>query len=310
MKDVYICGDVNIDLLIPNVTCMPKGGTELVVDNMYTAIGGGAALTALGLAKLGISVDFEGNIHSDMYGDYILSEFKKAGVGIKHLHFSEKNKTGISLSFTNKDDRGFITYRGTNSEIDLSSVSVEHAGESRFMHVTGYCGEKHDKYLDLLKRVKKAGVKVSFDLGWDDSGLWYKGITELFDYIDVLFMNETEILHYSGCDTLDEAIARFKRDDMILAVKCGKDGSVACRGAELVKRGGLSVKAVDTTGAGDSFNAGFLCGVLNGLSLSDCLMYGNITGAMSVTAYGGNTAFPDKDTLLKIYEKETRGAKP
>ncbi|MCR5279306.1 MAG: carbohydrate kinase family protein [Lachnospiraceae bacterium] len=307
MKDVYICGDVNIDLLIPDVTSMPAGGQELVVDNMYTAIGGGAALTALGLAKLGVSVDFEGNIHSDMYGDYIMSEFKNAGVGTEHLHFSEKNKTGISLSFTNKDDRGFITYRGTNSEIDLDSVSIEHAKESRFMHVTGYSGDKHDKYLKLLKNVKKEGVKVSFDLGWDDSGLWYKGITELFDYIDVLFMNETEILHYSGCDRLEDAIDKFRRDGMILAVKCGKDGSVACLGDKIERRKGLSVKAVDTTGAGDSFNAGFLCGLLSGRDLGDSLMYGNIAGAMSVTGYGGNTAFPDKKKLLEIFESETRG---
>ncbi len=307
IRDVYIYGDVNIDLLIPDVTSMPAGGEELVVDNMYTAIGGGAALTALGLAKLGVSVEFEGNIHSDMYGSYIMSEFKKAGVGIEHLHFSEKNKTGISLSFTNKDDRGFITYRGTNSEIDLGGVSIEHVKNAKFMHVTGYSGERHSMYLELLKKVKGAGVKVSFDLGWDDSGQWYSGITELFEYIDVLFMNETEILHYSGCKTLDEALDRFRRDRMILAVKCGKDGSVACHGKETVRRDGLKVKAIDTTGAGDSFNAGFLCGLIEGKDLSDCLMYGNIAGAMSVTGYGGNTAFPDKAKLLEIYESETRG---
>ena len=304
MKDVYIFGDVNIDILIPNVSSMPKGGQELVVKNMYTSIGGGAALTALGLAKLGKAVDFEGTIHRDMYGEYIISEFKKAGVGTEHLHFSNKNKTGISLSFTDRNDRGFITYRGTNSEIDFKDAFLDHAKGARFMHVTGYNGNAHDIYLELLKKIKSLGVNVSFDLGWDDSGLWYEGITELFEYIDVLFMNETEILHYSRKKNVEDAIDSFIREGLCIAVKCGKNGAIARRGEEVVKRKGISVEAVDTTGAGDSFNAGFLCGILEDKSLEDCLLYGNIAGAMSVTGYGGNTNFPDREEFLKIYTRE------
>lgn len=300
MTDVYICGDVNIDLLIPNITALPDGGKELVIDNIYTAIGGGAALTSLGLARLGASVDFEGSINADLYGEYIMSEFKKAGVGTRHLHFSNLNRTGISLSFTNKNDRGFITYRGTNAEIDLSSISLEHVKESRFIHITGYNGKNHDMYLDLLKKVKDLGVRVSFDLGWDDTGLWYQGIAELFDYIDVLFMNETEILHYSGKENVDEAMASFARKGMYLVVKCGKSGSKASDGERNFFCPGIEVEAVDTTGAGDSFNAGFLYGLLVGEDIEKCLKYGNICGAMSVTKYGGNTGFPDKKELLEM----------
>ncbi len=303
-NDIYICGDVNIDIMIPDTFNLPEKGQELVINNIFSFIGGGAALTSLGLAKLGANVDFEGVIADDMYGNYIISELRRAGVNTEHLHFSNENRTGISLSFTDKSDRCFVTYRGTNSEVDLKSISMSNVENARFIHLTGYSGkERHLEYYDLLKEIKKHGTKVSFDLGWDDSGEWYEGIEELFPYIDILFMNETELKHYSRKESVEEGMKKFGRPGLTVVIKCGAKGSKALRDGKIYSCDGLKVDAKDTTGAGDSFNAGVLYGELKGAGIEKALMYGNICGALSTTQFGGNTSFPDIEQLKEKYNE-------
>ncbi|NLP34343.1 MAG: carbohydrate kinase family protein, partial [Clostridiales bacterium] len=192
--DAFIYGDINVDLVIPNVDHFPLAGQEDIVDTMDTYVGGGAALFTLGLGKLGLNPVFQGTIGDDCYGKFIIDELKQKNVDISLLQISKKNKTGISISFTNEKDRSFLTYRGTNDEIDLNSIDLDMVQNARHIHVTGYEGSKnHKQYFDLLKKVKETNnTTVSFDVGWDSSGEWYEKIVELFPYIDVLFMNETE----------------------------------------------------------------------------------------------------------------------
>lgn len=305
--DAYIYGDVNVDIVIPGVEHIPLPGQEDVVEVMNTYVGGGAALFTLGLGKLGLSPVFQGTIGDDCYGWFILDEFKQKNVDSSLLQISDKNKTGISLSFTNEKDRSFLTYRGTNDEIDIESIQLQKVLEARHIHVTGYAGSKnHMQYLNLLKKVKEQDdITVSLDVGWDDTGEWYQGIYELFPYIDVLFMNETEAIHYGRKESAKESIIDFSKHCKLVVAKLGKDGSIAIAdGKEYVSKP-YKVTAVDTTGAGDSFNAGFIFGFLKGKNIIECLQYGNGCGALSVTAYGGNTAFPTEERLIEfIKEKE------
>lgn len=307
--DAYIYGDINIDIVIPGVEHIPLSGQEDVVKVMNTYVGGGAALFALGLGKLGLHPVFQGVVGDDCYGRFILNEMNRKNVDTSLVKLSKKNGTGISLSFTNEKDRSFLTYRGTNDELRLDSILLDKMRKAKHIHITGYAGSgKHRQYLNLLKRVKESkGVTVSFDLGWDDSGEWYRGIYELFPYIDVLFMNETEAAHYGRKDSAEEAIADFSRYSALTVVKLGDRGSIAYSGGKLYKAAPFKVEAVDTTGAGDSFNAGFIYGFLKGKTTEECLKYGNACGALSVASYGGNTGFPDEQELFKfIKEQEER----
>lgn len=303
--DIYIYGDINVDLIIPNIGSFPLPGREDVVDTINTYVGGGAALFALGIGKLGLDAVFQGTIGDDCYGRFILDELKKKHVDSSLIQISTKNNTGISISFTNEKDRSFLTYRGTNDEIDLDSIQLDKVQKARHIHVTGYSGsKKHDQYYKLLKKVKSCGdVTVSFDLGWDDSGEWYQGIYELFPYIDVLFMNETEAIHYGRKKSAEEAIADFSRYCRIAVAKLGSNGSIAFSDGKAYEQKSFNVKAADTTGAGDSFNAGFIYGLLKGKTINECLKYGNACGALSVTALGGNTGFPTEKELLKFIKK-------
>jgi sugar/nucleoside kinase (ribokinase family) len=304
--DVFIFGDVNIDIVIPGVEHFPLPGQEDEVEIMDTYVGGGAALFTLGLGKLGLFPVFQGIIGDDCYGRFILDEFYQKNVDQSLLKISDKNKTGISLSFTNKKDRSFLTYRGTNAELDVEAIQFERVKQARHIHITSYLGRRnHHQHLELLKKVKEQeDITVSLDVGWDDTGEWFPGIYELFPYIDVLFMNEVEAVNYSRKPSAMEAIGDFSKYGSLVVAKLGKRGSIAVSGDEIYEGKPYSVAAVDTTGAGDAFNAGFIYGYLRGRSIEECLRYGNGCGALSVTAYGGNTAFPTEEELLGFIQEK------
>lgn len=309
--DVYVYGDINVDLIIPNVSKFPLPGQEDVVASMDTYVGGGAALFTLGLGKLKLNPVFQGTVGDDCYGRFILEEFQKKNVDTQLIGISQQNKTGISLSFTNEADRAFLTYRGTNDEIDLSKIRLDMVRQAGHIHLTGYMGSRnHQQYIELVKNIKKDGsTTISFDVGWDDEEEWYSGIYELFPYVDVLFMNETEAVHYAGKDTVEEAAADFAKTCPLVVVKLGKKGSIARYQDTWYEAKPYTVQAVDTTGAGDSFNAGFIYGFVREKEVMECLQCGNGCGALSVTRPGGNTGFPTKEELTAfLAEREATWA--
>jgi len=299
--DVYVYGDVNIDLVVPGVESLPAPGSEEDVPVMETFVGGGAALFTLGLAKLGLTPVFQGSIGKDMYGEYIRSLFKELGVDDSLLLDSDSKKTGISISFTTEKDRCFLTYRGTNEGLSLKYMDLNQLPGAKHVHVTGYEGAtNHAEYLDMLTKIHALGdVTVSFDVGWDMTGVWYEGIFDLLPMIDVLFMNETECQHYTRCDDIEEGARKLAEKAGMAVIKLGKTGAMAVRDGERFFAPAYNVQAVDTTGAGDSFNAGFVYGFLQGLPMEECLKCGNGCGALSVTKLGGNTGFPFRAELEK-----------
>ena len=299
--DVYVYGDVNIDLVVPGVESLPEPGSEVDVPVMETFVGGGAALFTLGLAKLGLTPVFQGSVGKDMYGAYIRNLFKELGVDDSLLLDSDTKKTGISISFTTEKDRCFLTYRGTNEGISLKYMDLEKLPGAKHVHVTGYEGAtNHAEYLDMLTKIHAMGdVTVSFDVGWDMTGVWYEGIFDLLPMIDVLFMNETECQHYTRCDDIETGARKLAEKAGMAVIKLGKTGAMAIKDGEKFFAPAYTVKAVDTTGAGDSFNAGFVYGFLQGLPMEQCLKCGNGCGALSVTRLGGNTGFPFRAELEK-----------
>ena len=297
--DVYVYGDVNIDLVVPGVESLPAMGSEVDVPVMETFVGGGAALFALGLAKLGLTPVFQGSIGKDMYGAYIRRLFRELGVDDSLLLDSDEKKTGISISFTTERDRCFLTYRGTNEGLSLRHMDLTQLPYARHVHVTGYEGRaNHDEYRDMLQRIRALGdVTVSFDVGWDTTGEWYEGIFELLPMIDVLFMNETECRHYTRCEDIEAGARRLAEGAGMAVIKLGKRGALAVKDGEVFVAPTYKVKVVDTTGAGDSFNAGFVYGFVRGLPMEECLKRGNGCGSLSASMLGGNTGFPFRDRL-------------
>ncbi len=297
--DVYVTGDINVDLLVQGLDKLPLPGQEINVNNIELCVGGGAALFTLGLAKLGVNTVFDGVLGNDLYGRFILEELKSKSVDTSLIKQSQQNRTGISIALTNEKDRSFITYIGSNAEVELN---IDHnISLAKHTHLTGYRGgSNHESYIAALKKIKNCNMTVSFDVGWDDTGEWYEGIYEIISYVDVFFINEVEAVNYSKCAVVEEAMKKFSSYCNNIVIKLGSKGSIAYKNGEIETAEAYKVKAVDTTGAGDSFNAGYIYGFLKGENLKKCLMYGNACGALSVTEFGGNTGFPYEDELHKF----------
>lgn len=297
-KDVLVIGDVNVDLIVTGVNKMPLPGQERHVNDISLNVGGGAALCAIGLARLGGRPALCGSISDDFFGEYIRTVLKQAGVDTSLLQKKQKARTGISIALSADADRSFLTYVGTNGENDLGGVSDKIPGRVSHVHLAGYKGSSnHDSYVELVGRLKKTGLSVSLDVGWDVTEKWSSELFDLVRLVDVFFLNETEAAHYCGTNDTEACIRRLSEYCGEIVIKIGPKGALGLKNGCISYCSTFPVSIVDTTGAGDSFNSGFLHGRLNGCDFKTCLVYGNACGAMSATGAGGYSAFPDRKSM-------------
>jgi sugar/nucleoside kinase (ribokinase family) len=184
-------------------------------------------------------------------------------------------------------------------DMSLSDLDLDYLKSARHFHLSSLFLQ-HALEPDvpkLFRELKRAGLTISLDTNDDPSGQWGGVLPDLLDYVDVLLPNEGEACRMTKKETLDEALSELARRVPCVAVKCGSRGSVVRAAGKTVAVDAVVVKAVDTIGAGDSFNAGFLFGWLKGWSPDQCAYAGNITGALSTLRVGGTEAFRDKDLV-------------
>jgi sugar/nucleoside kinase (ribokinase family) len=156
----------------------------------------------------------------------------------------------------------------------------------------------------LFRKLNDAGLTLSLDTNDDPADQWGGVLDELLDMVDILLPNEAELCRIAKRSTLDESLAALATRVPCIAVKCGRRGSVVQQGDKRWEVPGVMVDPVDSIGAGDSFDAGFLFAWLQGLDLETCARAGNITGALSTLRPGGTEAFRDRqlvETFLSVH---------
>lgn len=288
-------------MIVQGFLTMPQPGQEVHVDHIDTVIGGGAALSSSGLARLGLRTAFYGILGRDLYGDYLHAQLQASGI---HTDFIQRDAlvgTGISIAVNVEANRSFITYSGTNANLNLDMPEEQVLRRARHVHLTGYKGSsRHDEFTRFARKAKSCGASISCDVGWDDTGEWHEGIVEFLRETDIFFFNETEAFHYSRCHAVPDALEALSAPGVQVIVKMGPGGCASLLGGAIVRLPSYPVVVVDTTGAGDAFNAGYLCGYLNGEAPRACMIRGNACGSLAVTRRGGFTAFPDRDTLERF----------
>jgi len=296
--DTIVIGDANIDLIVAGCNEIPGPGQEVLVRDMTLHVGGGAALFSLAIAKLGLQVAFNGIVGADGFGQFVKDQFALHGIDTRYIRSSTLNHTGISIAINPENDRSFITYLGTNSELSLAELDMNSVALGRHVHLTGYRGRRnHSEYMNTARELKRFGVTTSIDVGWDETGEWYSGVFELMAAVDVFFMNEMEAASYTDRSSAAAALTELAKHSGHIVLKLGPEGAVAAVNGRTAYRSGFPVPVVDTTGAGDSFNAGYIYGFLNGQPVERCLLFGNACGAMSVSRYGGSSGTPDKEAM-------------
>jgi sugar/nucleoside kinase (ribokinase family) len=296
MRDLLFAGELNVDLVLTGVRQAPAFGTEILAEDYAECLGSSTAICACAAASLGLTASIYGRLGTDRFGSIVVNTLQGYGIDTSLIDASEAYRTGLTVSISAADDRALVTCFGdTIDSFDAEEIPLE-AADARHLHMGSYFLQPRvRKNLPALyEKAKKRGMTTSLDAGWDEFGRWNDGLPEILRFTDFFFPNEKEACAIAGTEDVLEAAVRIARMGAHVMVKCGPDGAVLCpKGSAEPKRfAPFHTRVVDSTGAGDSFNAGALYAFLKGLPLEECVRYGNATGAVSLTRPGGTTACP------------------
>jgi sugar/nucleoside kinase (ribokinase family) len=298
--DLYVIGDVNPDILVIGDDVVPEfGQVEKYVGTIRLTVGGSSAITACGAARLGLSVAHGGIVGEDMLGHAILEALRERGVDVSTVSIEPAIPTGATVHLGNGDRRAMLTATGTIDRLRAEDVPRETLTHIRHLHAgsTAIQPRLRPGLPALFREARAAGVSTSFDTNWDPDRRW-EGIGPILAEADIFLPNEREAALISGVmDPLESAQALIARAEdtgrsaaappLTVVVKLGAEGALAVRGDEALRLPADDVEVVDSTGAGDGFNAGFLYGFLDGRPLAETLALAVACGTLSTRAVGG-----------------------
>jgi sugar/nucleoside kinase (ribokinase family) len=294
MSDLLVLGDCNPDLLVTGAAEPEFGQVERVVDDARLVIGGSAAIMACGAARLGLRTGLVGVVGNDFLGRFMRESVAALGVDVSGLVVDDERPTGISVVLVRGDDRAILTALGTIPALSAEAVDIESLRSARHVHVSSFFLQDRlrGELPALLGEARAAGATVSIDPNWDPLEEWHGGLLEALRRTDLLFANAEEVRRIAGEDDTGAAARKLAELGPLVVVKLGADGAVAVRGANVVRASAPRIDVVDTVGAGDSFDAGFLAGFLSGRSDEEALRLACACGALSTRAAGGTAAQP------------------
>jgi sugar/nucleoside kinase (ribokinase family) len=307
MKKVLALGNALVDILIKiedetmlKSLHLPKGCMTLVSEEQVNAIlervknldkqescGGSAANTISGLARLGIATGYIGKIGHDAYGALFAEEMKKHGVATRM--FYGHAQTGRALTFITPDlERTFATFLGSAIELAALNLQLELFSGYDIFHIEGYMVQNHLLFETAVRLAKEAGLEVSLDLASHNVVRENIGFLQgmVAKYVDIVFANEEEAMAFSGKNSPHEALVTISPQCRITVVKLGKNGSLIRQKDEHHQIGCIPARAVDTTGAGDLYAAGFLYGLIQGYPLNVCGNIGSLLSGKVVEVVG------------------------
>ena len=290
--DCIVAGDACADLLIDGVARLEFDKEKLAKD-MNLVLGGSSSIFAFNLARLGARVGFAGVVGHDFFGSFVEQRLRWAGVDTRALQKRPRVKTGLTIWCQKGSKRAGITYTGSIAMLRASDVTDTILRKARHLHVGAYflLENLHPGAAGLFRRARKLGLTTSLDCNYDPAERWDSGIRGVLKFTDLFFPNEIEALHLTGCRDVNRAAAELGKLVRVAVVKLGARGALVCAEGKQFRVPAIKARVVDTTGAGDSFDAGFLACYFKGGSVEESARAGVVAGARAVSAVGGTGAF-------------------
>jgi ribokinase len=297
--DVVGFGALNFDSLyqVDKIACAEQ---ESFISDSTQACGGSAANTTVALARLGCKVGFIGKVARDREGKLQFDCFKAEGLDTQGVIVVPHGKSGSVLGFVDKEGaRALYINSGVNDTIRMEEIKADYATQAMFLHLTSFVGDRSLQAQIKLLSTLPSEVKVSFDPGAVYAKKGYTAIEPIIKRTYLLMPNSLELEALTGesdpCKGADWMIGRGVK---VVAVKLGQRGCYVTDGRERLWIEPLKVNAVDTTGAGDAFCAGFLYGQIHGKSLTDCGRIGNFVASRCVMKMGARAGLPSAKELV------------
>jgi sugar/nucleoside kinase (ribokinase family) len=295
--DVVVLGEINPDVIVRAHDPRPEfGQVERFVDTIDLVVGSSSVIFACGAARLGLRVAFVGIVGNDAMGRFMLDAMRTHGIDVSGCRVDEETPTGASVILAGDGDRAILTAQGTIPLLRDDDVPAALLDRARHLHVGSVflLDALRPQLAERFAAARRAGMTTSFDSNWDPRDTWDGGLGAILAETTVFFPNAAEAQRISGLESVvDAALALAALGPRVVAVKCGADGALAGEPDGTVTRvPAIAVDTVDTTGAGDSFDAGFLAAWLAKRPIHDCLALGVSCGSLATRAVGGTTAQP------------------
>jgi len=298
--DILVAGEINPDLILSGNVIPEFGQVEKIVASAALTIGSSSAIFACGAARLGLKVAFIGVCGDDVFGRFMLDEMSKRGVDVSSVIVRADGQTGLSVILNDRADRAILTHPGLIPALRTSDIPDSLLSQAKHLHVASYFlqTELQPDLSCLFRRARSLGLTTSLDTNYDPSEKWI-GFDELLAVTNVFLPNEKEAVSLTGESNVDLAADRLGSRVEALAVKLGAEGALGVGAGARVRVASIPVKVIDTVGAGDSFDAGFLFGYLNRWSLDKSLRLACVCGALSTQQAGGTNGQPALEEAIK-----------
>ena len=313
MPQVVTLGDINIDI-IASISCYPAPGGDGLAERAEIHSGGSAANTATVLARFGLDVSIIGRVGRDAFAEQALACLAEAGVDLSCVQRDDEVITGIMfIPVTPNGERTLFGYRGANSRLDPALLDEGYIAQADVFHLSGYtllAEPQRSAVRRAVEMAHQAGVVISLDAGLEAAAKATEEVRALLPLVDLIFPNEAEAEHLTGSsDVKGAARALSEYGAKTVALKLGAQGCVVhCsarspdRRPEIFSVPAFAVEVQDTTGAGDSFDAGFILGWLWGLSARESAILANALGALAASAVGAGDALPGPEQARALLQ--------
>ncbi|NHJ84756.1 MAG: carbohydrate kinase [Asgard group archaeon] len=311
---VVAIGEVLIDFIAKET------GDLVKVKEFQKFPGGAPANFIVGLARLGVSTTFIGKVGDDSFGNFLIDCLEKEGVGTTTIIKSQEKRT--TLAFVSLDENGgrdFIFYRKHCADIDLrfDELNLSRLPNVKYLHfgtVSLTDNPSRETTLEVIRYFKKLGAKICFDPNiredlWKEKDLLLNVLNQALELTDIFYPSREELCFIIGENEFEEQEAIDKLFEQypldIIALKKGSEGClIKKRDDFFLTIPSFETNIIDTTGAGDGFNAGFIFGLLNEKSLEESGILGNAVGSLVIQKKGAMTALPTKEELIDFLNKQ------
>ena len=305
--DVTVAGELNLDLILYGLPPQLDPERELMADGLALTLGSSSAIFAHNLAMMGNKVGFISRIGEDPLGEIALARLAAGGVDVSQVRkVAGPTSTGLTVILSRTGWRNMLTYPGTMLEMCFEDLNLDYLAGARHFHLSSFFLHRalRPRIAELFRLMKQRGLSTSLDTNDDPEDRWEDDLFEVLKFVDVFLPNEREAKKITRADNLDEAVATLRQFVPVVAVKLGAEGAIACGPSGSVRGAAPPVEAIDSVGAGDTFDAGFIHAYVRGGDLAECLAHGNAAGAFSTTRPGGTEAFRDRAYFAQFLSQQ------
>lgn len=294
--DISVVGELNADLILYGLPATLEPEREHLADDFAVTLGSSSAIFAHNISLLGSRVGFTSCIGGDPLGKFCADRLQESGVDVSGVKTLPNKTTGVTVILPLSKQRHILTYLGTTLDLQFAHLDLNYLRSASHFHLSSFFLLRglRPRIPELFSQMKQSGLTTSLDTNDDPEDLWADDVKSVLKSVDIFLPNEREAFKLTGTNDVQDALETLSRLVPIIVIKRGPKGVFAQRGKNQFHAPALSVPPVDTVGAGDSFNAGFLHKFILRCNLEECLEYGNAVAALSTTRAGGTEALRDR----------------